>query len=513
MKQNVNIVWFKRDLRLSDHKPMQLCAENNLPIILLYIFEPSLINYGDSDIRHWRFAYQSLLNMRQTLQKNDSSINILFGEAENIFTELKDNYSIENIFSHQEIGNRISYDRDKKLKILFKQNNINWIETATNGISRGLKNRENFATHWHKVMYEPAFEVNLENLKTIVLEKNILSNYKNDILLTELETTNKTFQPGGENNAQAYLKSFLYERKTMYSKHISKPLLSRKSCSRISPYLAWGNISMKQVYQAAAISITVTGDKNNIKFFADRLHWHCHFIQKFESECRMEFENLNKGFDEIRQTVNEDYLTAWKTGTTGYPLVDACMNCVVATGYLNFRMRSMLVSFLSHHLWQPWQAGVHHLAKQFLDYEPGIHYPQFQMQAGTMGVNTIRTYNPVKQSTEHDPEGIFIKQWVAALQNVPSNLIHEPWAMTDIEQEMYNCIIGVDYPNPIVDLQTAARYAREHLWATKKSKKVATENVKVLATHVKKRKAKIVKTEKIKTVKTKTVQNLELNFN
>jgi deoxyribodipyrimidine photo-lyase len=244
---------------------------------------------------------------------------------------------------------------------------------------------------------------------------------------------------------------------------------------------------MKQVYQATLEAITKTDDKRNLGFFINRLHWHCHFIQKFESECRIEFENLNKGFDEIRNQTNVKLVTAWEIGRTGYPLIDACINCVKTTGYLNFRMRSLLVSFFTHHLWQPWQSGAHFLARQFLDFEPGIHYPQFQMQAGTMGVNTIRIYNPVKQSIDHDPEGIFIKKWVPALRDVPVEFIHQPWLMPLEDQITIGFKMGEDYPLPVVDIQQTARYARVHLWQTKKSKVVQQENQHILKKHTKRK--------------------------
>ena len=500
MKEKINIVWFKRDLRLSDHSPLQLCIENNLPTILLYIFEPSLIAYPDSDTRHWRFVYESLLGIEKELASFKACLNIANEEAINAFEKLATQFNIDHIYSHEEIGNKLSYERDKTVKIFCKENNISWIETPTNGITRGLKNRNNFAQNWHTIMHSPIITVLLEKLKSIEV-KNLFSTLEsNENFYKSIATKNNKFQPGGEINANAYLKSFLYERKSAYSKQISKPLASRKSCSRLSPYLAWGNLSMRQIYQAALIAIKDTGDKHNINFFISRLHWHCHFIQKFESECRMEFENLNKGFDAIRTSINEEYINAWKNGTTGYPLIDACMKAVTETGYLNFRMRSMLVSFLTHNLWQPWQVGAHHLAKQFLDYEPGIHYPQFQMQAGTMGLNTIRTYNPTKNAQEHDPEGLFIKQWLPALQTIPTALIYEPWTMTEAEQEIYNCKLGIDYPMPIVNLQDTARYARIHLWGTKKTKKVMENNEQILDKHVKQilKKAKSIVNEKAK---------------
>jgi deoxyribodipyrimidine photo-lyase len=228
--------------------------------------------------------------------------------------------------------------------------------------------------------------------------------------------------------------------------------------------------------------------RQDLQFFVSRLHWHCHFIQKFESECRLEWENLNTGFDAIRTELRPDWVEAWCAGKTGFPMIDASMRSVCATGYLNFRMRSMLVSFLTHHLWQPWQAGVHHLAQQFLDFEPGIHYPQFQMQAGTMGVNTLRIYNPVKQAEENDPDGSFLRQWLPELAELPLPFLREPWKMTELEMLSYGVRLGVDYPNRIVDHEEAARSAREFLWGTKRSPAARSQVGQILARHVSARK-------------------------
>ncbi|MFT4823130.1 MAG: deoxyribodipyrimidine photo-lyase [Halioglobus sp.] len=481
MKLKINVVWFKRDLRLSDHMPLKHAECSELPTLLLYVFEPMLLNDPHYSERHWRFVTESLTDMNRQLTEK---ITVAHGESVAIFKQINSRFHIESIFSYEETGLANTFARDKAISRWAIENSIDWKESASGAVTRPRANRDSWDEDWQQVMGSDLIANQTDKLKIIQGE------FDTSKLSNTWKRVDRAMQRGGANEARRVLDDFFHARGRDYHWLIAKPLQSQLSCSRMSPYLAWGNISLRQMYQHLLSHWDRKGWRKPLSALSSRLHWHCHFIQKFESECSMEFEPINAGYRDMPyrdDARSEQDLVAWRTGNTGYPLVDACMRCLIKTGYLNFRMRAMLVSFLSHHLQIDWRRGVAHLASVFLDFEPGIHYTQFQMQAGVTGINTIRIYNPTKQAQEHDADGLFIRQWCPELESLPSEMLFEPWNVTAMEELMYGFVIGQNYPAPIVDTSLSYRQASEQLWAWQKRSDVETEAKRILRQHVRSR--------------------------
>ncbi len=307
-KPKSNIVWLKRDLRLRDHAALKAAAESELPFIVIYIFEPSLSNHYDFDNRHWRFVYQSL----EDLKRQGLKVYTFYDEAFSVFHKLSEIIEISSIFSYQETGVELTFKRDKDLKRIFKTDNINWHEYQSNGVIRGLKNRDGWDQKWISFMLSEQIDSEEYFLKASSLDLAWYTENKGPELPVVITTSDPDLQEGGEKIALMRLEDFCQNQLSGYISHISSPTKSRYYCSRLSPHIAWGNLTIRQVYQRVAKEKKNTSQSKVVTQFLARLKWHCHFIQRFEMNIEMEFKNLNSGFDHLRNKIDKDLLKAWK---------------------------------------------------------------------------------------------------------------------------------------------------------------------------------------------------------
>lgn len=483
MKPKINIVWFKRDFRLSDHAPLREAIAEGLPLLLVTFFEPQLIRQPEYADRHWRFQWECIQDLDRQLALFRAKMEVFHAEVLPVLEYLHQLFDIQKLFSHQETGLKITFDRDLSVKAFCESQKIQWQEYRQDGVLRGLRRRSQWEKRWEQDMKQPLAQPDLYSLKSQPSNWKNMPHWHLTTLPNRLKQYQPQFQQGGESFARRYWKSFLQERAQNYSQHLSKPTESRKSCSRLSPYIAYGCLSIKEIYQTTEYYKDQPGLQFHLDNFQSRIWWRSHYIQKLESQWQLEFKPLNPALESIDRHQDPKLLEAWSTGRTGLPMVDASIRCLEATGWINFRMRAMLATYATFGLWLDWKPVAIRLANLFTDFEPGIHYGQIQMQAGLTGYHTLRIFNPIVQAEKHDPDGHFVRKWLPELKDVPVPLLYRPWEMSPLEQQFYHCTIGKDYPAPILPYAEASSLHRDRYWAFRQQPEVKAHLPKIWERH------------------------------
>lgn len=426
----VDVVWLKKDVRLHDHAAFSEISKSDGPVLLLYLFEPDQLKEPSVHGSHLLFIFEGLLDLEKnlcerclsgkTMRDRFTCLSICHFGAVEMFEFIHTTYDggIKRILAHEETGHWQSFMRDKAVRKWCRSNRVSIIEFNQTGVTRCLKDRDDFTKRFKAHMAKPRCSIprNLDltnRLASIPDLPGKMTALTLDLcMFDEVPEEHRCDrqgreQFGGESHALQTLDSFLQERGTSYSGSISSPNSAWTSCSRLSPYLTWGHISLKYTIQKLKErQEELRGLKNqgmdigtswlkSLSAFTSRLTWRSHFIQKLESEPMVEKRDMCPAYQGLRRQEgdwNQSHYDAWASGNTGYPFVDACMRCLLHHGWLNFRMRAMVVSFATYNLWLDWKRLAPHLARVFLDYEPGIHYPQLQMQSGTTGINAMRVY-------------------------------------------------------------------------------------------------------------------------
>lgn len=477
----VNVVWFKRDLRLDDHAALSAAALCG-PVLPLVIVEPDYWQLRDTSARQWRFWRGCIEDLHHDIARRGGTPIVRVGDAVAVLDTLLAEVGPFKLWAHEETGNQWTFERDKRVHRWCKSNHIAFEEHRQFGVIRGRTvNRDKWAMRWDRMMEMPIRPIPSPLLwaeaKSHVLPTAQELGLEDDGLLV-------LPKPGRE-AALDTLSSFLHLRGEHYTRAMSSPVTAPDACSRLSWHLAYGSVSMREATQAAwahyrAMPPSAKAWRQAIRSFIARLHWHCHFIQKLESEPEAEWRPYAKIYERLRPCPGDvTRLRAWSEGRTGYPFVDAAMRYLNANGWINFRMRAMLMSFASYDLWLPWQESGAVLARKFIDYEPGIHWSQCQMQSGETGMNTVRVYSPVKQGYDQDPDGRFIRQWVPELGDVPDIYLQEPWKLGADDYAQ----LCPEYPPQIVDHAAAAKAAKDAIYSLRRKPEARIEAKAVVQKH------------------------------
>jgi len=483
--------WVKRDFRVFDNEA--LCeASKHSHLLVLYVLEPSVLKAADTSWFHIRAQLEAASGLQQSLQKRGGELYFVIDEVLPVFQMLLASLGSFRLLAHQETGNNLTYARDRSVARWCADNMIAFDEYHQNGVVRGMHKREmRSGIQAQRLLQTPVTPAPsmlppvpkaIESLSGLRVDVDVL--FGNDFEFNHLQTVPEiadcydnltvnikpdftNIQRVTEKSAHRDLHSFLHERGKGYSGGISSPNLALRHGSRLSAHLAWGTISLRTVFAEKTKRLEElkgTTDQSNIQWrkslnaFRSRLFWHDHFVQRFESATFMEYEALNPAYRDIQYPGSEEMLVAWANGRTGIPLVDACMRCLRATGFINFRMRAMLVSVGCYGLGLHWRDLHYPLSRVFLDYEPGIHLSQVQMQAGVVGINTIRVYNPHKQLIEQDSNCTFVKRWIPELESFSAESIAN-----------YQTQPLGDYPAPPANYSDTAKLMKDRIFAVRQS--------------------------------------------
>ena len=461
------LLWFKRDLRVADHPALVRAAALGR-VLPLYVAEPGLWAQPDMAGRHWDTLAEALAGLRADLAALGAPLVVRSGEAVEVIARLVRAHRIGAIVSHQETGTLWTYDRDRRLAAWARAQGVAWEELPQSAIRRGQRNRTGWAEAQAAFLAAPRLEpVALTPVPGV--EPGLIPAAR---ALGLAPDPCPHRQSGARSAGLALAESFAAGRGQGYQAAMASPVGGERACSRLSPHLAYGTLSLRE---AAAVGPGTLG-AGALRAYRARLAWRDHFHQRLEDRPDMELRPLHPACDVTAG--NTVHLAAFAAGETGLPFADACLRYLRATGWLNFRARAMLVSVAVHHLGLDWRAAGQVLARLFTDYDPGIHWPQVQMQAGVTGINTIRIYNPVKQGQDHDATGAFTRRWVPELAAVPDPHLHAPWRWSGA-----GTLLGRRYPEPLVDPAESARSARETLWAHRRAPGFAAAAARIAERH------------------------------
>jgi deoxyribodipyrimidine photo-lyase len=455
------IVWFRDDLRLSDHPALHAAASTGAPVICLYVLDEQSDARPFGGASRWWLA-QSLRALQQSLNAIGASLVLRKGSAAKIITELARETRAAGVF-----WNEIAHSPGEVLadRVAAGLGEIGVTSQCFRGdllaAPRDIRNKDGrglrvFTPFWRRVLASGDQPKPLPAPKRLWPAPDLASDPLED---WGLEPTRpdwagglrETWKPG-EISAQARLSAFLESGVAGYSLQRDRP--DREGTSKLSPHLRFGEVSPRQVWHAARFAAAarpaLVGD---IDKFLSELGWREFGRHLLFEAPDLATRNLQPGFDTFPWRHDERALRAWQRGRTGYPLVDAGMRELWHTGVMHNRVRMVVASLLVKHLLIDWREGEQWFWDTLVDADPGSNPANWQWVAGS-GADAapyFRVFNPVLQGEKFDPDGAYVRRWVPELARLPASLIHHPWSAAAFELKSAGVELGKTYPEPIID--------------------------------------------------------------
>jgi deoxyribodipyrimidine photo-lyase len=471
LSQTPILVWLRQDLRLGDQPALTYAANSGRPVIPVYVFDTDPDQRPMGGASRW-WLNRSLTSLNKDLARIGSNLILRRGKAAEVITTLIEEAGAEAI-AWNRLYEPAAIARDAKLKAALKDQGLEvksfngallnepWtVETGSGGPYKV------FTPYWRAAKAKLTTVTALPAPKTLIAPANWPASEQIEDwgLHPSKPDWSKGFaewQPG-EAGAKSRLQAFLEGPANAYAEGRDQP--GKVGTSRLSPHLHFGEISPRQVWLAAQMA-SHKGDLDDgarDKFLAE-IGW-----REFNHHLLFHFpdiatENFKPGFDGFGWLNDAKGLKAWQKGLTGYPMVDAGMRELWATGWMHNRVRMIVASFLVKHLLIHWREGEAWFWDTLLDADLANNAAGWQWTAGT-GADAspyFRIFNPISQGEKFDPKGDYIRRWIPELASLPNKLIHRPWEASALELAAAGISLGTTYPNPMIDHSLARGRALE----------------------------------------------------
>lgn len=460
------LVWFRQDLRCSDNPAFSKACNENRRVIPVYIRDDATTAIGGAQ-RWW--LYHSLVSLQDHLAKKNGCLALYSGDALSIILRLVSELGITKVYWNRRYEPNM-IQQDTLIKKTLIELGIEVFSSSGSLLNEPwtIKNQSGgyfkvFTPYWkhclQKTTIPPFFHSSHIPEKVDILSES-LSDW--NLLPTRPNWASgfsEHWSPG-EDGAQAKLETFIQEHLTGYTTNRDFP--AEDATSKLSPHLHFGEISPWAIWRAIEeAKLYPNCDWASTDRFLAELGWREFSNHLLYHLPNLSSENFKKEFDAFPWHTDEAAFQRWQKGLTGYPIVDAGMRELWATGYMHNRVRMIVASFLTKHLLMDWRLGATWFLDTLVDADMANNSASWQWVAGC-GADAapyFRIFNPTLQSEKFDSQGIYIRRWVPELANVKSKYIHEPRQGSSAETGIN---LGKDYPYPMVDHQEARKTALEY---------------------------------------------------